>query len=180
MTIDDVELFREGSKDNLIENGQFNQPATPGWNSIVGHAPLLNHNWEKIHVGKIDAVENLTLSKTFEFDSRMVYKTNKFVLKFDYALHKNLQVDKAEATCQWNNQKFKIKPTDKKVHRFETIVFASQGENSLSFEGEGITIDDVRLVPWGSAVSVLLNGGFEDPQFSAASLKDLPSGWKCE
>jgi hypothetical protein len=50
----------------------------------------------------------------------------------------------------------------------------------LKFEGEGITIDDVRLIPWGSAVSVLLNGGFEDPQFLNEEFDGVPSGWKCD
>lgn len=56
LTIDDVELTREGSKDNLIENGQFLKPATPGWTSIIDHAPLINHHWSKSHVARIDAV----------------------------------------------------------------------------------------------------------------------------
>jgi len=101
-------------------------------------------------------------------------------LKFDYALHKDGKVGQSEGSCSWNNQNFKIKPTNNKVQKFEVIVFASNGENTLSFEGEGITIDDVRLVPWGSSLSVLLNGAFEDPQFSTTSFEGLPSSWNGE
>ena len=50
----------------------------------------------------------------------------------------------------------------------------------MAFEGEGITIDDIRVVPWGSSLSVLLNGGFEDPQFDGPSFNGLPSGWTTE
>ena len=56
LTIDDVKLLREGSTDNLIENGKFINTPTPGWNSIVNHAPLLNHHWSKSHVARVDAV----------------------------------------------------------------------------------------------------------------------------
>lgn len=66
------------------------------------------------------------------------------------------------------------------MQRFESVVFVNHGENVLKFEGEGITIDDVRLVPWGSAVSVLLNGGFEDPQFINTEFNGIPSGWKTD
>ena len=36
------------------------------------------------------------------------------------------------------------------------------------------------IVPWGSQLSVLLNGGFEDPQFTTAAFDGLPSGWNAE
>lgn len=111
----------------MIENGRFELPPSPGWNSIVNHGPLINHHWSKSHVARIDAVENLTLTKTFEFDSNYLYKTNKFVLKFDYALHKDAKVGSAQGSCHWNSFKFDIKPQDNKVHRFETIVFAQPG-----------------------------------------------------
>lgn len=35
-------------------------------------------------------------------------------------------------------------------------------------------------MPWGSAVSVLLNGGFEDPQFKTSEYLGIPSGWKSD
>ena len=33
---------------------------------------------------------------------------NKFILKFDYARHKDGRVGKAKATCYWNNNKFNL------------------------------------------------------------------------
>ena len=60
-------------------------------------------------------------------------------------------------------------PEDYQVHSKKLQVFVDSGENTLKFVGtgtsdrSGLTIDNVKLVRYGTAENIAVNGGFEQP-----------------
>ena len=69
-----------------------------------------------------------------------------------------------------------VAPEDHKIHTKVIEVFAQVGENYLKFVGtgksdkRGLTIDNVKLLRYGTKVNIAINGDFERP--------NLNKGWK--
>lgn len=177
LTVDNVRLVRQGSTDNIIENGNFEDMGISGWNSIIHDAPLFNHMWAKTKVGRVDANINQTLVKVFHFDSYFRLKTNKMNLLVDYAAKKGVSLSAVRGTCTWNHHIEKFEPKDYEIQQVKIPVEAHEGENMLKFEGEGLIIDNVRLIPLGSVSNILLNGDFEIPTVNDQIGHTVPSGW---
>ena len=62
-----------------------------------------------------------------------------------------------------------VAPEDHKIHLKVMQVFVNEGDNSLKFVGtgesdrRGLTIDNVKLVRYGTKVNICVNGDFEKP-----------------
>jgi hypothetical protein len=69
------------------------------------------------------------------------------------------------AYVHWNGQDYPLIANDKKVHIFKTVVIASRGFNQLVLsgkgkDGQGVTVDNVKLTPFSSTEGALANGDF--------------------
>jgi len=100
-----------------------------------------------------------------------------FTLEFQYACRKGLDFDSCQGSIFWNGKMIlAVAPEDHKIHTKVLQVFVDVGDNSLKFVGTGIsdkrglTIDNVKLVRYGTKVNICINGDFEKP--------DLKRGWK--
>ena len=93
--------MRQGSEDNLIENGEFEGPSIPGWASIH-NAPLLNHMWVSAKVGRLDPNNNISLTKVLTFDEFYRFKTNKLHLLIDFVAKEGVSLSSVGGTCRWN------------------------------------------------------------------------------
>lgn len=124
--------MRHGSEDNLIENGDFNKPSTPGWTS-VDNAPLLNHMWSSATVGRLDPNNNITLNRVFEFDEFYRFKTNKLHLLVDFAAREGASLSTVGGTCHWNGVAEKLIPRDSQVQSVKIPVTANKGYNTVKF-----------------------------------------------
>lgn len=111
--------------------------------------------------------------------------SNKFTLSFDYACREGVAFGSCMADVLWNNQIiFSIVPVDHIIHSYSIQLIAHAGENRLQFEGAGIsdsyglTIDNVKLIRFGTATDIVVNGGFEQPSvgFSWGIFPSIP-GW---
>jgi hypothetical protein len=92
---------RQGSEDNLIEDGEFEGPSIPGWTSIH-NAPLLNHMWVSAKVGRLDPNNNISLTKVLTFDEFYRFKTNKMHLLIDFVAKEGVSLSRVGGTCRWN------------------------------------------------------------------------------
>ena len=91
----------------------------------------------------------------------------KFQLQFQYACRNGVSFNSCKGDVFWNGKKiFTVAPRDYKVRTKTLNVFVKVGDNSLKFQGRGcsdrrgLTIDNVRLVRYGSKVNIVVNGGF--------------------
>jgi len=101
-----------------------------------------------------------------------------FVLEFDYACRKNLKFDSCQGDIFWNGKMiFAVAPEDHNIHSKKLQVFVDAGENTLKFVGtgesdkRGLTIDNVKLVRYGTAENIAVNGNFEQPNLGKIGKK---------
>jgi hypothetical protein len=74
-------------------------------------------------------------------------------------------LNKPLAFLTWNGKTFPLIPTSRKVEKFRTEVIAVRGPNLLTIsgqgeDGEGLTVDNVKLIPVGSTTLSIKNGDF--------------------
>ena len=85
---------------------------------------------------------------------------------------------------------FAVAPEDHEVHSKKLQVFVDSGENTLKFVGtgesdeRGLTIDNVKLVRYGTVENIAVNGDFEKPNLDKIGKKwivrnEIP-GWAGE
>jgi hypothetical protein len=80
LTIDNVKLVKKGTCQNLISNGEFEQPAlnghwkylssVPGWitsRAEIGYGKIYNCRWNS-QVLELDADRNIEVSQSFKMD----------------------------------------------------------------------------------------------------------------
>ena len=80
-----------------------------------------------------------------------------------------------------------VAPEDHKIHLKVLQVFVDSGENYLKFVGtgesdkRGLTIDNVKLVRYGTKVNICVNGDFEKPNLNGKwkIFSNIP-GWSGE
>ena len=110
----------------------------------------------------------------------------KFKLSFQYACRKWTSFLSCQANILWNNVIIAtIIPSDYNVHTYSIWVEVVGGENKLQIEGAGIkdrkglTIDNVRLVRYGTNTNIVVNGGFQAPSvgYSWGIFNNIP-GWE--
>ena len=110
----------------------------------------------------------------------------KFQLRFQYACRQGVSFGSCKGDVFWNGKKiFSVAPRDYKVRTKVLYVYVDAGENSLKFQGAGcsdgygLTIDNVRLVRYGTKVNIVVNGGFQKPSVGKGwkLFNDIPGWW---
>ena len=103
-----------------------------------------------------------------------------FTLKFQYACRKETLFDSCKGEVFWNGEMiYALAPEDRVVHDKIIKVYVNKGKNSLKFVGtgtsdrKGITIDNVRLLRYGTEVNICVNGDFEQPKMTEKKWKIL-------
>ena len=81
------------------------------------------------------------------------------------------ELNKPLATLSWNGQDFPLVPTSYSKNKFRVEVKAVRGPNQLMISGKGVdeqglTVDNIQLIPFGSRANVLENGDFEENSIS--------------
>ena len=147
----------------------------PGWQGNgfeVGSSHLYNCRWRKTQVVELDGHRNAYLTQKWKFNSEynlvnQQSNKRKFRLQFQYACRNGVSFNSCKGDVFWNGKKiFTVAPRDYKVRTKTLNVFVKVGDNSLKFQGRGcsdrrgLTIDNVRLVRYGSKVNIVVNGGF--------------------
>ena len=89
-------------------------------------------------------------------------------MEFDFVTTANAELEVPLAEVSWNGKVFNIIAHNRNLNKFKIPIVASIGQNLLTFEGqgkngEGVTIDNIKLIPYGSSSKLLSNGDFEDP-----------------
>lgn len=69
------------------------------------------------------------------------------------------------AFLSWNGKTFPLIPTSRNVQKFTTEVIAVRGPNLLTLsgqgdDGDGLSVDNVKLIPFGSSTLSIKNGDF--------------------
>ena len=204
LTIDNVRLVRYVTKVNIVVNGGFEKPCVgkgwkifndiPGWwgkGFEIGSAHLYNCRWGKTQVCELDGRTNGHLAQSWNFnkDYNIVKPQNnrrKFKLSFQYACRQGVSFNSCKGNIFWNGKRiFSVAPKDYKVHTKTIQVLARVGGNALKFQGSGcsdrlgLTIDNVKLIRYGSKISIVVNGGFEKPNVGKGwkVFNDIPGWW---
>lgn len=117
--------------------------------------------------------------------STSVSVPSSLTLFFEYACKNKLSFDSCLMNVFWNdNLVTSIVPSNYNVVSLSFPLTAAVGLNRLQFEGagvsdgQGITIDNVKLIQSGSKSNLLVNGDFEDPALTQdwTLFQNLP-GW---
>ncbi len=138
---------------------------------------MLNSQWKILTVARIDANRDLSLTQTFNFDPFYRLRTDKLDILIDYAVKQGFPLGQAKATCTWNDAVKQLEAKDYKATTAKITVKGIHGDNSLKLEGEGISINNIRVIPFGSVSSILFNGDFEMPLIGGKGQKGVPPGW---
>ena len=165
--IDNVQLVKEGSKKNLVQNGGFEKPCQSGqpnhwtiYNNIpawqgsaieIGDGKIYNCRWNS-QICELDSNGNSVITQYFVFDPRYELRSSgqfpplpngptlAYTLEFDYAARKSgvSSPSTSQGNVLWNNVLVgTLAPSDYSVHHFSTKVILHLGENSLDFDGTG-------------------------------------------
>jgi hypothetical protein len=97
----------------------------------------------------------------------------------------NIDFKSCSGQVKWNDYVVQsLNPCDYSVNTASIYVNAKIGENNIKFEGTGVsdsyglTIDNVRLVKYGTNINIVTNGDFEIPcQSGKWSIYDNILGW---
>ena len=112
--------------------------------------------------------------------------SNKYRLTFQYACRSGVCLQSCKGKVMWNGQIIQsISPKNRCVQSYSTWVYVRRGTNRLRFQGlgksdrKGLTIDNVRLVRYGSKRNIVVNGGFQKPCVGKGwkIFNNIP-GWK--
>ena len=103
---------------------------------------------------------------------------NRFTLNFQYACRNEAYFSTCKGAVYWNgNRVSSITPNNYGINLFMAQVNVLQGTNRLTITGngnseiKGLTIDNVKLIRFGTSVNIVKNSGFESPALGEG-------GWK--
>jgi hypothetical protein len=194
--IHSVTLVRQGTTNNLVLNGLFNQGLKaptgwtyytngqiPGWTDLstaageieVGTGLTYNSRWgASDYVCELDGTHNDDIYQSFTFDSNFNL-VQTYTLSVDYAVRKGIAFSSASFTATWNgNQIASVIPTDYNKHTASWTVTGAAGNNVVTFTGTGtsdsygVTITNVRLVQVGATNNLIVNGDFSQGHAAGA------------
>lgn len=163
LTVDNVQLKRDGTNVNIVVNGNFEQPNVglswglfnniPGWEGVgieIGWGNIYNARWNS-QVAELDAYESYQITQKWNFDSYNALiafvecddtifssKSVLFKLQFNYAARKNgvSSPHTSSGNVLWNNVVIgSLNPTDYLVKSATFWVAVKAGSNVLQFDG---------------------------------------------
>ena len=92
---------------------------------------------------------------------------NRFTLNFQYACRNDAYFSTCTGTVYWNGKKVSfITPNNYGINLFLAPVNVVQGVNRLTITGDGnskikgLTIDNVKLIRYGTSINIAKNPGF--------------------
>lgn len=162
LIVDNVQLIRQGTTQNIVVNGGFEQPSVgfswgifnsiPGWvgkGIEIGYGTIYHNGWNS-QVIELDGHSNYQITQHFNFDANYVLvegvscdvdsfngQTLTYKLEFDYAARKNgvSSAFTSRAVVIWNNVVVaSVNPQDYAVHHGSISVQLKPGQNVLSFD----------------------------------------------
>ena len=111
----------------------------------------------------------------------------RFTLRLQYACRVGTSFHSCQGAVYWNGHKVgDLKPYNYGINVFKVSVKVNQGVNMLKIAGAGcsdsygLTIDNVRLVRFGTHNNIVKNGGFQKPYLGCKKWRvfnDIPGWW---
>ena len=203
LTIDNVQLVRVGSAQNIVVNGDFQTPyqaggwhifnSIPGWQGLgieIGWGDIYNIDWNS-QVLELDGNSNFEVTQYFNFDSNFqitgntpnnVYgrsQTLNYVLEFDYSARKNGASSPltSQAEILWNDEVIaSLVPQDFNVYHFNISVKVKAGANTLAFDSAGVS-DGYGLIIDNVRLASIYNSNNLISNGNFGSISAAPGYW---
>ena len=124
-----------------------------------------NKNWKDSKVARLSSEHGESLSQQFHLDKDFRFRTNRYHLELEMAPTEEAELNTPLGELTWNGKVYPLVATSRKVQKFKVEVTAVRGPNLISIsgqgkDGEGLSIDNIKLIPLGSSTLSIKNGDF--------------------